>query len=206
MTADTTWPRDILPPRSVMAEVVSATESTDRQITAIEDIVDSGADYWHIVFDQIPVASRQQKLSWRAVAAQIGGRLGTCSIPIFAPGQGDFAATVKNAVLQGQTSLKIRVTDASVILPGMIFSVVDGDSDDRMYKLVEVAILSQVGSTIDYDCAIWPPTRSAIGAAEPANFLDPSCICRLEDDQDVFSGADDYAGRTLAKIGWVEYR
>lgn len=206
MTADTTWPDDVLPPRSVMPEVASASESTDRQLTAIEDLVDSGADYWHIILDQIPVASPAQKLAWRKMAAQLGGRLGTCSVPVFPPGQGDFAATVRDAVAEDATALIIRVTDASVMLPGMLWSVVDADGNDRLYKLIEVEILSTVGATIDYSCEIWPPTRSAIAPAEPANFLAPRCICRLEDDQDVFSAADDYAGRTLAKISWVEYR
>lgn len=82
---------------------------------------------------------------------------------------------------------------------GMDFSV-KGATLTRLYRIsTVVAVVGDV-----FTVNVEPPLREAIRAGANANFEDPRCTCRLVDDQQMLSGIDDYAGRTLASLSFEE--
>lgn len=238
------WPRPGLPPRKVMAEVVPATVSGGRAITAVEQVVSFDAGFWNIILDEIPLASPTQKREWRAIAAQLGGRLGLCDVPIYdtdgAPwpiiggkpykrvppiphsdgsyfsdgsgyGQPVIIATVTTTSPAGSIQVGLSVLNASQIVPGMHFSVLAPSTGlTHLYRIKTIASFTpgnpHVSPTIPdtYMVNLNLPLRAAIAANTQAEFDDPRCTCRLETDREMDTGIDDFAGRTLGRVSFVE--
>ena len=219
------WPRRLLAPRKVLPEPVYATESGGRSITAAEQIISSDAGYWQIVLDEIPLASPDQKRVWRAISVKLEGRLNTIAVPIYdqdiAPyptiaagpdsnipfsdaslfsdatgfGQDIITATINAAVALNAVSVPINVTQGGDLEIGMHFSVLN-----RLYRIKEIT--STIGTVTTVK--VWPNVREAMLSGAEANFDDPRCLCRLATDGEMQSGIDDYAGRTLARVNFVE--
>lgn len=112
-------------------------------------------------------------------------------------------ATIADAAAAGATEVTISVSPLPYqpqdLEGGMDFSV-SGVILTRLYRIG--TIVSAVGNL--YTVTVEPPLREAISAGANANFEDPRCSCRLIDDQQMMSGIDDYAGRTLAGLSFVE--
>lgn len=219
------WPRRLLAPRKVTPEPVYATSSGGRSITAVEQIVATDAGYWSIVLDEIPVASPAQKKVWRAMSVLLEGRLNTCAVPIYddqAPwptglefedftgipfsdgvlfsDDGGFqqpviSATVQSAVSLGAITVAINVVSGGALSIGDHFSV-----DNELYRIK--GLVSVVGTVTTVK--VWPPVTVAMTAGQVAEFDDPRQMCRLASDGEMMSAPDDYAGRTLARVNFVQ--
>lgn len=219
------WPRRLLSPRKVTAEPVYATSSGGRSLTAVEQIVATDAGYWSIVLDEIPVAGPDRKKVWRAMSVLLEGRLNTCAVPIYdyeAPWPtgsafGDYTgipfsdgalfsddggfqqpvitATVQSAVSLGAVTVAINVVSGGVLSIGDHFSVAN-----QLYRIKGITSVAGAVTTV----TVWPPVRVAMTAGQVAEFDDPRQLCRLATDGEMMSGADDYAGRTLARVNFVE--
>lgn len=211
---DIYWPYAVLPPRKVMAEVVPATTGGGRSITAVEQVVSYDAGYWEIDLDEIPFASRAHKLAWREVAAVLNGRLGTCAVPVYdsdtapwaldANGKlrkvgGSIVGQVYVDAVLGATTVQLLITSGGALQAGQDWSVVN-----RLYRIKSITSQAAVSPGIVYTVKVTPPLREAIPGATMAEFEQPRCICRLKTDTEMQSGVDDYAGRTLAKVTFVE--
>lgn len=227
---DIWWPYDILPPRRVTVEPVYATMGGGRSLTAIEQIIASDAGFWSISYEDIPLVSGSQKKMWRALSAWLEGRLNPIfvatydtdtnpwplvnGLPYTPNGHGlphsdetlfsdttgydqpIIAATVNGNVSLGATSMVINLSYGEPLEPGQHFSV-----DDRLFRIKRIT--ATVGAL--YTVTVWPPARQAITAGETAEFDRPRCKARLATDTEMLSGKDDYAGRTLASVNFVEY-
>lgn len=218
------WPRRLLSPRKVTPEPVYATSSGGRSLTAVEQIVATDAGYWSIVLDEIPLVSAAQKKVWRAISVLLEGRYGTIAVPIYDYGapwptaaqseitgipfsdqslfsdesgfsQPQISATVNADVLLGAATVEINLVYGAVLEAGQHFSVVN-----QLYRIK--SITSVVGAVTTL--TVWPPVRVAMTAGGVAEFDDPRQLCRLATDGEMMSGADDYAGRTLARVNFVE--
>lgn len=77
------YPFSTLPPRRVIPDIVPANTSGGRSITSVDQISGFDAGYWQIDLENIPVASRAQKLAWRSLAAFMSGRLNVMDIPTY---------------------------------------------------------------------------------------------------------------------------
>jgi hypothetical protein len=196
---EATWPT-ILAPRRVLAEVVASSLGAARNFTAIDDLADSGAEYWSIIFDEIPVATRAQKLALRVLSGQLNGRMGSCSVPIFDDAASPGIGVVSGAVAQGSNEMTIV---RSIIVPGTHFTLIGDSGQDRLYRVAN--IVEQIDD-ITWSIRIWPLAREAYHDGTSANFAAPTCICKLASDSEMFTAGDDYGARTLAKIGWTEYK
>lgn len=228
--ANIQWPSTILPPRRVMCDPVYATTGGGRSLTAIEQIIASDAGYWAITLDEIPCASPVQKQVARALSVQMEGRLNGIDVPIYdsrnaplASGQGfgpitgipwsdptsfsdgslfqqgpiDASAAATAAL--GSNVVLITITTGGILQPGQHFSY-QGASRSRLERIKTATLTT--GTT--YSCTVWPPLREAIPNATLLNFNDPRLTCRLKTDGEMQSFVDDYAGRTLAKVDFVE--
>lgn len=218
------WPRRLLAPRKVTPEPVYATGSGGRSITAVEQIVTTDAGYWQIVLDEIPLASTAQKKAWRAISVLLEGRYGTIAVPIYDYGapwptadqseitgipfsdqslfsdesgfsQPQISATVNAAVALGAVTVAINLVYGDVLEVGQHFSVAN-----QLYRIK--GITSVVGAVTTL--TVWPPVRVAMTAGSAAEFDDPRQMCRLATDGEMMTGIDDYAGRTLARVTFVE--
>lgn len=199
MTVSLTWPFSTLPPRKITSDIVAATVSGGRTLTAVEQPVASDAGYWQIVFDEIPLASDAQKRAWKSMSAQLQGRLNPITVPLsedFWPST--VMAVNANAAL-GATTIVLNLTSGSAPQSGQPFSI-PGASYDRAYRIVGTPSLS--GG--HYTCTINPPLREAITTSSVPNFNTPKLTCRLATDRELETGVDDYAARTLAKVTFVE--
>lgn len=219
------WPRRLLAPRKVTAEPVYATASGGRSLTAVEQIVATDAGYWSIVLDEIPVAGAVRKKVWRAMSVLLEGRMNTCAVPIYdyeAPwpvgaDYGDYTgipfsdsalfsddggfqqpvitATIQSAVSLGAVTVPITVVSGAALEVPNHFSVAN-----QLYRIKSITSVVGTLTTVK----VWPPVRVAMTAGADAEFDDPRQLCRLATDGEMMSGADDYAGRTLARVNFVE--
>ncbi len=105
-------------------------------------------------------------------------------------------ATVDADVALGANSMVIDLVQGSALEPGQHYSV-----GVRLFRIKRITAVA--GSL--YTVTVWPPTREAITAGAIAEFDRPICKCRLATDGEMQSGKDDYAGRTLATVNFVEY-
>lgn len=205
MTATVVWPDTLLAPRSVTAEPQYATLDGGRGVTAVEEIGDSGGGYWKIIFSEIPVVSRQQKRQWRLIAALLEGRLGTCSVPVYIEGQDGITATARSAPAVGTSVMTLRVT-AGVLSAGQEFTMVGPTGNPRLHRIVGINSITPGSGHTDYGLQIFPSARFVPTIGQTCDFTDPRCLCNLLTDDEMGSAADDYAGRGLGKITWVEAR
>lgn len=219
------WPRRLLAPRKVTAEPVYATSSGGRSLTAVEQIVATDAGYWSIVLDEIPVAGAVRKKVWRAMSVLLEGRMNTCAVPIYDyeapwPSGGTYAdlpgipfsdgalfsddtgfaqpaitATVQSAVALGAVTVPINLTNGGPLEVPNHFSV-----ENRLYRIKSITSVVGTLTTVK----VWPPVRVAMTAGQTAEFDDPRQLCRLATDGEMMSAPDDYAGRTLARVNFVE--
>lgn len=230
----TVWPELVLSPRQATAEVVPATTSGGRSITAVETIISFDAGYWTIILDQIPVASIAQKRAWKGTSAILGGRFGTIGVPIydtdcppwpldsngnpvtgntqvpfadgkfvlFADGVGFsqdlIVAYMYEDAAQNDTQVSIQIVQGDVLQPGQTWSF-----GYRMYRIIAASQVS-AGAAPVYTVTVNLPLREAIPAGTQIEFDDPMCICRLATDTEMQSAPDDYAGRGLGKVTFVE--
>lgn len=227
---DIVWPYHILAPRTVTPEPAYATMGGGRSLTAVEQVVASDAGYWAISYDGVPIASGLHKKAWRAISARAEGRLNPILVPTYdtdtnpwplvngAPftaypdgvphsddtlfsddtgyAQPVIVATVDADVALGANSMVIDLVQGSALEPGQHYSV-----GVRLFRIKRITAVA--GSL--YTVTVWPPTREAITAGAIAEFDRPICKCRLATDGEMQSGKDDYAGRTLATVNFVEY-
>ncbi len=231
------YPGGMLPPRSVMADIVPATTGGGRGITAVEQVISYDAGYWQIDLNEIPVASRGQKLAWRGLSANCDGRLGVIDVPtypisvapyaldadgkpitylgglftdrtVFSDGtpfsDGLIVSTMVNDADMGDTQVTIFIeASAQDLVAGMDFSA-QGATRQRLYRVKTVGAKTPVTGGYHYVLTITPPLREDIDAGAVLNWGNPICSCRLLDDTQMRSAVDDYAGRGLGKIVWVE--
>lgn len=172
--ADTVWPIDTLPPRTVLPELVPSTTGGGRSITAVEQIVSYDAGYWQIDLSEIPYASRAHKLAWRSTAAILNGRAGTCLVPIYDAGPQDTipwpivaGKPVKSrpskiytdgsmapgasvvAALTADALLGASVISMSMIIGGQLYAGMHFSLGVRLYRIK--SITSQSGGILTND-------------------------------------------------------
>lgn len=196
------WPRTLLAPRKVTAEPVYASLAGGLQSVSVELPLDVGAGYWRITYEEIPLASEPQKRAWRAISAQCDGRLNNLAVPIYSddvpwPGGvigAPVLVTLAADIAAGQTDISLTLTSCGPLFSGMQFSIAE-----VLYRIDEVTEVS--GSTV---VSVWPPVRLPESAGTSVEFVDPRSTVRLETDKEMRTGVDDYAGRTLAKVNFVE--
>ena len=224
------WPREALSPRKVTCQPVPGTIGGGVSITGLEQVIASDAGYWRIVLDEIPIAGVQRKRLWNAMAVRLQGRLNLCDVPIYddaAPWPvvggipveayytphsdgstlsdgGEYetdsiVATSVGGAVAGSSSIVINMAAGSALGAGISFSW-QGAVKNRLYRIMDITSLLET----QFTCSIWPPVRETILNGDALNFNNPVLTCRLATDTEIDSGSDDYAGRTLAMVTFLE--
>ena len=132
-------------------------------LTAKEPTRDGGAGFWRILFGAIPVRTRANILTWRALEAECAGRGKTIAIPIYDGKRAPWSSTPGGS---------IATESVSAVAAGMHFSLAD-----RLYRITSVDDESNV-----FDCTIWPKVRDAWPAGQALEFLRPLCRVRRTHD------------------------
>lgn len=192
------WPFATIPPRKIKSDIVPASMSGGRTITAVEQPVASDAGYWEIVFDEIPIASDAQKRAWKSMSAQLQGRMNIISVPISEDFWPATAMTVNANAALGASTVVLNLSSGAAPQSGQPFSLTG--AANRAYRIVGTPVLSAG----HYTCSINPPLREAVTAGATAQFNAPLLDCRLATDREMDTGIDDYAARTLGKVTFVE--
>lgn len=189
------WPQSLVP-RKVTPEPAHTSTSPGRSITGFEQVSTSDAGYWSLLYEEIPLVATHQKRDWRSASVKLRGRVGIVRCPIFEKFPPTTVAAFAAPAALGATSIVLDLVSGQAPAPGMGFTV-----NERFYRITSAT--AATGS--NWDCKVWPPLRGAVSVAASANFAKPTILCKLATDLQMQTGADDYAGRTLAKVEFVEF-
>lgn len=232
MTTPTLWPRTTLSPRAVTARIMGATASGGRTLTGKEQITAHDAGFWGVQLADIPVASQLQKTLWRTMSALMRGRRGVIDVPfyntdtapiapppiggihfsdgaLFSDGAafsqgGGIAAVLHAGAALGVVQLVLAVNGDGEIQASDLFSVRGRSGYARGYEITSIISAIVSGADVLYTVKVRPPLREAMAAGAEAEFAQPLLTCRLLTDTEMQSAPDDYAGRALGRINFVE--
>lgn len=204
------WPADLMPLNGGFVPQFSST-SGGRTWTGRELVVrtgPSGAGFWRAEFTAWPLVRPERLRAWRALEVAIEGRAGVISLPVwdlwqapygraetsvgfsdgtrFAGGAGLRQPTVTGAlaaaVARGATAMRIALDQAPADdedLAGAHFSLPSLEIGPRAHR---IARAERVSAGV-YDVTVWPWARGAYPDGTPADFDDPRCAMRLEEDR-----------------------
>jgi hypothetical protein len=194
------WPRTVLPPRSAQADPLPVTTSGPASLSGVRQVVAAPAAVWVITLQSIPVASVAQRLTFRALGAQIQGRANPVLVPVFdrvelrgsgsgvtytAPHSDDsshsdgslYASGGSQAVVAAAASMGDVALSVTIVL-GSLEAGQHLSIGNRLYRVARVDAVS--GSTLDL--IVWPPLRDDVVAGSEIELDNPVCKCRLYDD------------------------
>lgn len=215
------WPRGILVPRHAHINPAPATVAGVAALSGFRQAVASPAAVWSIAYDAIRVG-QDQRLVWRALAAQIEGRASPIVLPIYdradmrplgasvaltAP-HGDNAAHDDNApyvsrrsqvlaagaAARGASRLTATTILGAALEPGQHFSI-----GHRLYRIKAIEAVVGASTTVTF----WPTAREAILAGAELEFDEPVCKVRLAED----SGMDlalDTGRHAFPSVAFIE--
>ncbi len=218
------WPRALLKPRKCDPNVAPASVAGPVSLSGYRQSVTSPAGVWSIRYDTVVVASVAQRLTWRALAAQILGRTTPVVVPVYdrreltpvIDGAGGLSphsdgathsdgsmyvtagasVVVNGVVARGAVAMRLTVITGAAIQAGMHFSI-----GQRLYRVA--SITSSASGGTDVRLRFWPPAREGIIDGAEVDFAAPVCKCRL----DSAAGLDldlDHGRHGFPSITWIE--
>lgn len=193
------WPSN-LKPSSIMFEPNARSRSGGVGTFGQEQVVTSSAGVW-IARISVPVSRRDQRLTWRAINAELEGRANVVLLPMFcADKSADLAIGVAGAgaaqhlphsdqAFFSDDSGYTGGTADATILPAPLRATTVTLSVAPATTVIEAGLHFSVGtrlyrirSAVGGVVTIWPPLREAILVPTPANFSAPACQMRLASD------------------------
>lgn len=193
-----TWP-SILTPRGIMFEPDARSRSGGVSLSGVEQVVTSSGGIWRARYTGVPVVRRNQRLAWRAINAQLGGRAGVLLVPVFCGDpptlegvSGYSGVTHSDGTFFGdeagysQSALSATINPAALRATSVTINIIEGEVEagqhfsvsGRLYRVASVE--SQSGGVASI--TIWPPLREAVAVEVDAEFARPVCRMRLASD------------------------
>lgn len=200
------WPMDLLIPQKVRFDIAPRSLSGPAAISGFSQVVSSDAGIWLATFSDIPVKTRAEVNTWRAISALLEGRTGSLIVPLSTPWlyqpsyTGEWETSVPHSddsyfsdgtgylssdnVIYFTSAAALRATSATVTIdqapndmqPGQHFSI-----NDSLYRLKTVVYSSATSATITFT----PPLRAAAAALTELEFDRPTCTMRLATDNEM---------------------
>lgn len=191
-----TWPK-LLCPTNVRLDLTTPSRSGGQSVTGQEQVVVSGASRWALTFTDVPVRTREQIQSWRAIEAQLDGRANAILVPVYDWGRApalpdrvpfadgvpfsdgaEFRQAVTAIALAANATVNATVLQVTWNGPapaaGQHFSL-----GQRVYRVARVDLGSMTGTG---RLTIRPWLRDAWSAGTMLNFTNPRCLMRLAKD------------------------
>ena len=222
------WPRQLLMPARTTINPVPFTRSGGRSLGGIEPATRTDRGYWSIGLEKVELNTRAQRQAWSAIRTALSGSSGLIAIPIwsfstapFASGsyepvtltthgdgatfgdgsqyrQGAIAVRMADAVAIGATSVRLEIVHADANLVGVRFS-----HDHALYETGPATLVD--GDT--WTVPITPAARAAIPAGADLEFDEPTCLCRLAEDNGMDASLNNvrYDTPSVAFVEAVDY-
>lgn len=200
------WPRCVLRPQQISANVVPFTRSGGKSLGGVDYAVRTDLGYWSIQYSNIVMRPRQtaEWRTWNAVRSKLGGRSGLIAVeasssrttpyasgsfelPIFVPHDDDTPFSDGTEYRQGAVSI-VANSDAPIAATVISLRVINAGQDIVGARFSYQHALYEIASAIEIDGDVWtvqvsPSLRAPIPADADLEFDKPTCLCHLAEDR-----------------------
>jgi len=205
------WPEKLLKPQSVQADVAPRNLRGPTATNGFAQVVSNSAGLWRVVFENVPVYTREMIKTWRAIASFADGQANAILIPVYdwdrAPlnsglTRQSFCANVDNVThsdnsgfsdgsFYAQGYIDVRVAEAagigSTTLSVTKISSADLEPGQRFSitgRLYEIkSITSQTATTATIKLSL--PLRESVDTYNYLDFARPRLKVRLASDNEM---------------------
>lgn len=206
------WPRSpLIKPRAISVDVAPRSVAGPPSLYGQDQVVASSAGLWSITYHDILARGPKGVLLWRALAAQIQGRLNPIVLPVFErPARtpaGTLAATAdiaaafvphSDGAAHGDgalyaSSAGVDATVVGAVARGQVTWLLDvvgaqpldaGMHFSVGHRLYRVAAVLETAGTVS-NITAWPPAREAVVSGAVAEMARPVCKVRLAGDREL---------------------
>ncbi|MGM4909118.1 hypothetical protein [Rhizobium sp. 768_B6_N1_8] len=221
------WPRCLLRPSQVQANVVPFTRSSGRSLGGVEPVARTDLGFWSIEYTNVVMQSRyrDQWRTWQAIRSKLGGRSGLVAVPVpsslsapYASGGFEPSADIPfddDSVFDDDSPLDqsaISIVSEGLVDIGaatMRLRIINAAPDLAGVRFSCNHALYETGPVIDQDGDIWTVSlsttiREAIPSGTTLEFDHPTCLCHLSDDLGMDVSQDAISKGSRPTVSFVE--
>lgn len=184
-----TWPRTVLVPATVTGpNPIANNTSGGVGFDQSEQIIGNTPGHWEMTYGNIAIYTSAQVLAWRALEAQLQGRLNPIRVPIYDSQRrvaGVTAASFVGDVLPGAVTATIKINaGASALVAGKLFNWGPvGFAGQRLFMVstIDGTATDGSGNSI-YDIHFVLPARERMSDGDTVGFDPLQFRCRLKTD------------------------
>lgn len=221
------WPRCVLRPQQVSANIVPFSRSGGTSLGGVNPSVRSDLGYWAIDYTSIVMRPRHQAewKVWNAIRSKLGGRSGLIALEVSSSRTAPYAG----GSFEPSTSIPhddgTLFSDASGYRQAAISVVAEGEAtigatvvrlrtvnagDDLVGSRFSYQhALYEIASVLELDGDLWtvqvsPSIRAVIPAGVDLEFDAPTCLCRLAEDRSMDIQEDRTSRVSFPSVSFAE--
>lgn len=221
------WPKCLLRPQQVQANVVAFTRSGGKSLGGVEPVTRTDLGYWAIDYNGIVMQNRNhdQWRTWQAIRQKLGGRSGLIAVPVPASLSAPYVSGNFEPTQETEHSDDVPFDDDTDYVQGAI-SVVSSGLTAVGATIIKLRIINaaanlagvrfsfnhalyETGPAIDIDGDVWTvpistTVRELIPDGADLIFDQPTCLCHLAEDRGMDVTQDAIGKVARPNVSFVE--